>query len=349
MSISNVEPVRIGNRLVGPGQKPYIIAEACINHQGEYAIAERMVYVCHAFGVDAIKFQIHVLENEMLREAPQSDNFEEPLYDTLDKTNLSVDEHIRLKRLCESLGIQYLCTPFSRKGADILEEIGVDAFKVGSGELTNLPLQEHIARKGKPVIFSTGMATIEEITETADLVRSTGTPFLITHCVSAYPCPYEITNLGVIPKYIDRFQVPVGLSDHSRGIYTSLGAVALGASLIEKHFTLDKLQKGPDHASSLEPFEMAELVKGSEAVWLALGDEKKIFPQEEQIVAWARETVVTEVEIPEGTVITPEMVWVKRPSPGPGAVPAKDLKQVIGKRARVTIPRDVQVKWEQLA
>jgi N-acetylneuraminate synthase len=324
------------------------VAEAAINHQGEYEIAERMVYVAHALGADAIKFQIHVLENEMLRQAPQSDNFDEPLWETLDKTNLTVDEHRRLKKLCDRLGILYLCTPFSRKGADILEDLNVVAYKVGSGELTNLPLQEHIARNGKPMIISTGMCTMEEVAETVGLIRSIGTPFMLTHCISAYPCPYDIVNLKVIPKYMDMFKVPVGLSDHSRGIYTALGAVALGACLIEKHFTLDKLQRGPDHASSLEPFELSELVKGAEAVFLALGDEKRVFPEEEQIVAWARESVVTETRIPKGTKITKDMVWVKRPSPGPGVIPAKDLKKVIGRVAKVEVPQGVQVKWDYL-
>jgi len=343
-----VQPIRIGDRLIGPGHKPFIVAEAAINHQGEYEIAERMVYVAHALGADAIKLQIHVLENEMLRETPQSDNFDEPLWDTLEKTNLSIDEHRRLKKLCESLGILYLCTPFSRKGADSLEELDVAAFKVGSGELTNLPLQEHIARKGRPMIISTGMCTVEEVAETVALVKGIGTPFMLTHCVSAYPCPYDIVNLKVIPKYMDMFEVPVGLSDHSRGIYTSLGAVALGACLVEKHFTLDKLQKGPDHASSLEPFELAELVKGAAAVFKALGDQRRVFPEEEPIVAWARESVVTERAIPRGTSITPEMVWVKRPSPAAGVVPAKDLKKVVGRVAKVDIPEGVQVKWEYL-
>jgi N-acetylneuraminate synthase len=345
-----IEPITIGGRLVGPRHKPYIIAEAAINHQGDVTIAERMVYVAHALGVDAIKFQIHVLDNEMLRDAPQSDNFAEPLYDTLESTNLAVKEHIQLKKLCERLGIHYLCTPFSRDGADLLEkEIGVDAYKVGSGELTNLPLQEHIARKGKPTIVSTGMSTIEEIAETAAIYREIGTPFMLTHCISAYPAPYHIVNLNLIPKYQELFEVPVGLSDHSRGIYTSLGAVAVGAACVEKHFTLDKLQKGPDHASSLEPFELAELVKGAEAVFMAMGDEKRIFPEEEQIVAWARETVVSEKPILKGSTITADMVWVKRPSPGPGAVPAKDLRKIIGRVAKVDIPANAQILWEHLA
>jgi len=343
-----IKAVKIGNRLVGPGHKPFIVAEAAVNHQGDFETAKRMVYTAHASGADAIKFQIHVLENEMLKDAPQSANFEEPLYDTLKKTNLSIAEHKKLKELCEDLGILYLCTPFSRKGADLLEALGVSAYKTGSGELTNLPLQEHIARKGKPMIVSTGMCTINEIKETVDLIQLIGTPLIVTHCVSAYPTPYHIVNLGLIKKYAELFKVPVGLSDHSRGIYTALGGVALGVCLIEKHYTLDKLQKGPDHPVSIEPHELTELVKGADAVFQALGAERKIFPEEKEIVAWARESVVSEKSIKKGTRIKPEMVWVKRPSPAKGAVPAKDYKKVIGKIARVDIPKNVQIRWSQL-
>jgi len=341
--------VEINNRKVGDGQSPLIIAEACINHEGNIAIAEQMVYMAHAMGADCIKFQFHVLENEMLRDAPQSDNFEEPLWDTLERTNLSIDDHVRLKKLCEQLGILYLCTPFSREATDILEDIGVDFYKTGSGEMTNLPLIEHIAQKGKPMIVSTGMSEIEEIQETVDLVKSIGTPLIITHCTSVYPCPYHRVNLGLIPKYRERFLIPVGLSDHSRGIYTSLGSVVHGSAVIEKHFTLDKMQKGPDHPSSIEPDELGELVKGAKAIFDARGHEKKIFKEEEQIIAWARESVVTETEIKAGQIITDEMVWVKRPSPGPGIVPAKDLKKVLGKRALSDISKNSQLKWEDLS
>jgi N-acetylneuraminate synthase len=308
-----------------------------------------MVHMAHAMGSDCIKFQIHVLDNEMLRETPQSDNFEEPLWDTLERTNLTLDEHIKLMELCNNLGILYLCTPFSKEGTDILEDIGVDFYKTGSGEMTNLPLIEYIAKKGKPMIISTGMSNIDEVQETVDLVKSIGTPLIITHCTSAYPCPYNRINLGMIPKYQQRFGIPIGLSDHSIGIYTSLGAVAMGAAVIEKHFTLDKMQKGPDHPSSIEPYELGELVKGTRAIFEARGSEKKIYDEEKQIIAWARESVVTEMDIKAGEIISKEMVWVKRPSPGPGVVPAKDLKKVIGKSALKDIPKDNQVKWEDLS
>lgn len=346
--MGDIASIQVGPYRVGPGHPPLVIAEAAVNHQGDFETAKRMVYIAHAMGAHIIKFQIHVLDNEMLRETPQSANFAEPLYDTLDKTNLTVDQHRELKRLCESLGFLYLCTPFSRVGTDLLESLGVVAFKTGSGELTNLPLIEHIGRKGKPMIVSTGMCTVEEVGETVALLRRLHTPFVLTHCVSAYPTPYDRVNLGMIPRYRELFSVPVGLSDHSRGIYTALGAVALGACVLEKHFTLDRQQPGPDHPVSIEPDELSELVKGADAVFRAGGAERAIFPEESEIVAWARESVVSEVAIPRGSVITQDMVWVKRPSPGPGVVPAKDLNKIIGKTAKVDIPKDSQIRWEHL-
>ncbi len=199
------------------------------------------------------------------------------------------------------------------------------------------------------MIVSTGMCTVAEIKETVNTIKRIGAPLMLTHCVSAYPTPYHLVNLGMIAKYSKAFSVPVGLSDHSRGIYTALGAVALGACLIEKHFTLDKLQKGPDHPVSIEPHELSELVKGARAVFQALGHQRKIFDEEKPIVAWARESVVSEKNIKKGSLIRKDMVWVKRPSPGPGAIAAKFLDKVIGKRARIDIAKDTQILWKQLA
>jgi sialic acid synthase SpsE len=343
------DAIKIGTRWIGDNHPPYVIAEAAVSHQGEIETAKRMVYIAHAMGCDAIKFQMHVLDNEMLRDTPISDNFDEPLYDTLENTNLTLDEHKALKALCESLGIDYLCTPFSADAADILDEMGVLAFKTGSGELTNIPLITHIAKKGRPMIISTGMALVEEIQETVDAMKAIGTPFALTHCVSAYPCPYNRVNLHNIPRYRELFDVPVGLSDHSIGIYTALGSVALGSCVIEKHYTLDKLQIGPDHAVSLEPHELSELVKGCRAVFEARGAEREIFPEEQPIIAWARESVVSVTDIPAGATVTADMVWVKRPSPGEGAIPAKDLDRVIGKTSRVSIGKDRQILWKELA
>lgn len=343
------QTITIGKRAVGEGSPPYVIAEACVNHQGRIDLALEMVYSARAMGADAIKFQLHEIDDEMLRNVPMSSNFDVPLFETLEQTNLTLDEHRRLRELCERIGIQYLCTPFSKRAADLLvSEVGIPVFKVGSGELTNLPFQRHMARKGLPMIVSTGMSEISEIDEVVALHKAEKTPLALTHCVSIYPCPYDQVNLGFIPEMRRRYNVPVGLSCHTPSIYTSLGAVALGASIIEKHFTFDRSWTGPDHKSSIEPYELGELVKGARAIFEARGNERRIFEKEREIVAWARESVVTETDISAGQTITAEMVTVKRPSPGPGVIPAKELDKIIGKKAVVNIPKDTQVLWEQV-
>ena len=290
-----------------------------------------------------------MLDDEMLKETPQSDNFSGSLYDTLDRTNLSLETHQELKSLCDNIGIDYLCTPFSRASVDILDErLCVEMYKTGSGELTNLPFQKHIAAKGKAMIVSTGMALEDEIGETVETLKAYNVPLILTHCVSAYPCPYDRVNLHNIPKYRAKWNVPVGLSDHTVSIYTSLGAVALGACVVEKHFTLDRRLPGPDHSSSLEPYELGELVRGCRAVFEASGDEREIFPEEEQIVAWARESVVSVKFIPAGAKISNDMVSVKRPSPGPDGIPAKDLENIFGRRTIKDIQTNTQLTWTML-
>lgn len=344
---------KLGERKIGPGFPPFIVAEVAVNHEGKIDIAKDLVRKAKEAGADCVKFQIHCLDNEILPQGvPRSGNMPagKGLWEILEETNLSIEEHKEIKRFCEELGIWYLCTPFSRDGADILEkEIGVDFYKIGSGEITNLPLIEHIARKGKPMIISTGMTELKEVMETVKLVKKIGTPFMLTHCTSAYPCPYEIVNLSLVPEYMKKFKVPVGLSDHSATIYTAFGAVALGACLIEKHYTYNKKAIGIDHASSIEPQELAELVKGCQAVFKAIGKpERKIQKREKPIVAWARESVVAECDVPAGSKITKEMVWVKRPSPQQGEIAAKDLKKVIGKKAKINITKDTKLKWQDL-
>ena len=341
--------IKIYGHSIGPGHPPYIIAEACVNHQGDMNIAKKMVHIAHEKGADAIKFQMHVIDDEMLPEVPISDNFDEPLWKILEKTNLSVEDHQELKELCDTLGIHYLCTPFSMFAADILEtDLDIGAFKTGSGEMTNIPLLRHIAAKGRPMIVSTGMCNIEEIEETVSALKPTGVAFALTHCVSIYPCPYNRVNLHNIPRYQKLFGIPIGLSCHTPSIYTAIGAIALGAAIIEKHFTLDRSMKGPDHMASIEPDELGEMVKGCRAVYEAGGSERCIFPEEEQIVAWARESVVSVCDIAENEIISADMVSVKRPTPGEGAIAAKHLPDVIGKTARISIKKDRQIMWSEI-
>ncbi|MDA2916140.1 N-acetylneuraminate synthase family protein [Nitrospinae bacterium AH_259_B05_G02_I21] len=341
-----MRPIVIGTRRIGTGEPPFIVAEAGINHIGDLTRAKELTVAAAEAGADAIKFQTFRVENMMLREAlPAGSISGESFFNFLQHCELSWDDHVALKAEAERLGLIFLSTPFCREAADLLEQLGVLAFKVGSGELTNLPLQRYIAAKGKPMIISTGMSEWDEVAETVEVVRTINDQFALMQCTSSYPAAYETINLGVIPQMQERFGVPVGLSDHSLGIYTALGAVALGANLIEKHFTLDRAWPGPDQQASIEPNELAELVTGVQAIHAALGKTKAILAEERPVMARARHSVVSLRPIPAGTRLTDEMVWVKRPGTG---IPAKELPQIIGQRARRDIPADTLISWDDL-
>ena len=342
--------IKIGKNLIRNFNKPYIIAEACINHQGNFKLAEEMVYISKAAKCDAIKFQIHVLNDEMLIDTPISKNFgDKSLYEALDSTNLTIQELKKLKNICKKVNIDFLCTPFSFKSCDILvDKIGIDLVKVGSGECTNLPFHKHIIKKKKPVIFSTGMTELNEIEETFELYKKSNLNFAIMHCISAYPCPYDIMNLGLIKKYIDKFKVPIGLSDHTSTIYCAIAAVSQGACIIEKHFTLDKTMDGPDHKSSIDSKELFELVEGCHSVYKAMGTTKKIFKEEKEIIKWARESVVTIKDIKKGEVFSKKNISVKRPGPAKYNIPAKDFEKTIGKRASCNLKVDHQIKKNEI-
>lgn len=348
MKTGRVDEVKLGTRTIGPDYPPYVIAEAAISHMGDLKTAEKMVYIAKAAGCDAIKFQMHILDNEMLLDVPTSKNFDKSLYETLQDTELSLSDHKRLMDLCDSLGIQYLCTPFSKDAVDILDELGVVAFKIGSGEITNKPLVDHIISKRKPIICSSGMCELAELDEVVRWFREGNAEVILLHCISAYPTPYNRVNLDNIPLYSERYKVPIGLSDHSIGIYTSLGAVSLGACVVEKHYTLDKLQDGPDHPVSLEPLDLFELVKGVNACYLARGSGRTIFEEEKEIVAWARESVVSEKFIPAGSRLARDNCWVKRPGPSEDIVPAKHYDSVIGKRVIKDIEPNRPIRYSDI-
>jgi N,N'-diacetyllegionaminate synthase len=335
----------IGGRAIGDGHPCYVIAEACVNHNGNFETATQLVEAARAAGADAVKFQLHYVEHEMLPEVPRSSNFDKPLTEIIAETHLTEDQHAALRDHCERIGIQYLCTAYCREAADTLAELGLQAFKIGSGETLNYPLLQWIARHGRPMVVSTGMAELEEVDGTVAVMRETGVPFALTHCTSEYPPVYEDLNLDLIPFYKERYGIPVGHSDHSPNIYSSLGAVALGANLVEKHFSLDKTQAGPDHKVSIEPNELYELVRGIRIVEAARGSRKAIYEREREIRAWAHHSVVSLKEIDAGAVFDERNVWVKRPGTG---LPAAMLKEVLGKRAarnvegnRLLTPEDI--------
>ena len=341
--------MKIYKSIIGENFKPYIIAEACINHQGNMKIAKKMIEIAANCGVSAVKFQFHILDDEMLRSTPKSKNFKKTLYETLDNTNFNIKEHLELKNLCEKNKIDYLCTPFSIKSADILEkDIKVKVFKTGSGELTNIPFQIHIAKKRIPTIISTGMSEMNEIAYTIKKVKKYNNNICITQCTSAYPCPPSISDIGVIKTFKNKFKLPVGLSDHTNNNYTSFGAIALGAVLIEKHFTLDKKMNGPDHASSINPEELKELVEGCNAIYSAKSERKVIHKEERQIISWARESVVSTKNIKIGERLNKHNISVKRPAPNNKEIAPKYFNKIIGKEAKKNIRIDKKIKWSEI-
>jgi sialic acid synthase SpsE len=336
----------IGTRDIGPGTPCFVIAEAGINHNGDAAIAAELVDRAAEAGADAIKFQTHFPEHEMLRGGTTAAYVGESLFDLLTRTALSRDAHYELAERAMKRGIIFLSTPFSREAADFLDTLGVPAFKTGSGELTNLPLQQHIARKGKPMIVSTGMSTPEEIDATAKTLDAAGARYALMHCTSTYPTPFPHVQLGCIAWLKEKYGVPVGFSDHTLGNVMAFAAVASGANLFEKHFTSSRSLPGPDQQGSMEPAELADLVKGIRAIEQARGATKVIQPGEQEVRNMAHHSVVSIRDIAAGASIAPDDVWAKRPGTG---IPARQLGEVIGRTAKRAIPKDSLISWDQLA
>ena len=338
--------IRIGEKVIGNDCPVYIIAEGCDNHLGSLDTAREMALHAKLAGADAIKFQHHIPDEEMLPDVPMSDNFDISLYDFLKKYALTIKQHVHLKSYCESIGIQYLCTPFSWKAALELNQIGVDAFKIGSGEMTDIPTLERIADFGKAMIVSTGMSTFDEIDRTYDVLIRKGGPLILMNCVSEYPPVYEDLNLKVILKMIERYpRAVIGHSDHTPDLYTSFGAVALGAKLIEKHVILDKRQPGPDRSVSIDFRELASLVDGIRKIEASLGDEKTVHPKEKKIRDWAFRSLVSTRKISAGESILEDMIWSKRPGTG---IPSFLRKKVIGLKAKLDIPANTLLSWDDL-
>lgn len=334
--------IEISGRKIGENEPVFIIAEAGINHNGNILLAKEMIKEAARAGAHAIKFQTHIADKEMVESSITADYIGEPIFGLIKRMELSKEEHKDLIDFSRENNIIFLSTPFCMEAADLLDELGVPAFKTGSGELTNLPLLEHIAKKGKPMIVSTGMCNMDEIEESINSIKKYNTNYILLQCTSTYPTKYEDVNLGVIRILNEKFNVPVGLSDHSSGIYTALGGVALGACMIEKHFTLSRDLPGPDQKASIEPNELAELVKGADAIFKALGANKTVINEELPVQQFARESVVSLEDIPNETTITKAMVTVKRPGTG---IPARDLIKVIGKKTKKAIKKNSILDW----
>lgn len=338
--------VVIGGRPVGDAHQVYVIAEGCDNHLGDLAAAREMIRLAAVAGADAIKFQHHLPDEEMLPDAPMSDNFDIPLYEFLKRYALTLDQHLELKKYADEIGITYLCTPFSSKAAEELAELDLPAYKIGSGEMTDLPTLERVAAQGKPMLVSTGMSTLDEIERTYRLLVDLGVPLVLLNCLSEYPPRYEDLNLGVIQVMAQRFpEAVIGHSDHTPDLYTSFAAVALGARLIEKHVILDKRQPGPDQSVSIDFFDLRNLIEGIRKVEVALGAEKKVHERESPVRTWAFRSLVTTRAVAAGEVLDESAVWSKRPGTG---IPSHRMAEVIGMRARRDLPANKMFSWDDI-
>ncbi|MDP2813945.1 MAG: N-acetylneuraminate synthase, partial [Erysipelotrichaceae bacterium] len=337
----------------GKDRPCYIIAEAGVNHNGELGLAKKLVKAAAKAGADAVKFQTFLTDSIATKTAQKAayqkrtSDATETQYEMLKRLELSREAFVVLSKYAGKCGIEFLSSPFDRKSAELLESMGVRAYKIPSGELTNIPLLEQIASYNKPVIISTGMADMEEIREGIDAIHRGGTKkIVLLHCVTSYPAPLESANLLMIPTLEKEFDLPVGFSDHTEGVIASVLARALGACVIEKHFTLDRGLPGPDQKASLEPAELTNLIRQVRLAESALGDGvKHIGKTEAAIRKIARKSLVAATVIPKGTQVTRDMIDTKRPGTG---IETKHLASVIGKRAGKTIKKDTVLQWEML-
>ena len=340
--------MKIAGRSIGQAFPPLVIAEIGINHEGDIRKALQMVDDAHAAGCECVKFQSHVIEDEMIPNEVIPGNANESIWDIMERCALSASEEHQLKEYVESKNMLFLSTPFSRAAADRLHEMDVDAYKVGSGECNNYPLIEHIAGFGKPIILSTGMNDIASVRPAVEIFRSHSVPYALLHCTSMYPTPYEKVRLGAISQLQTEFpDAIIGLSDHTLTNFTSMAAVALGASILERHFTSDKSWPGPDINISMNPTELAELVTGSRAIHLALGGTKEILTEEQPTIDFAYACVVAICDIPAGSTLSKDNIWVKRP--GTGEILAAEFPRLLGKCSTRMIPKNTQLRWDDIS
>ncbi|MCR4316797.1 MAG: N-acetylneuraminate synthase [Planctomycetes bacterium] len=334
-------------------EKVFIIAEAGVNHNGDVAIARKLVDAAVKANADAVKFQTFVTEELIVPDAPkagyqiETTGASESQFQMLKKLELSKDAHFELKSYCDTIGIEFMSTPFHESAADLLEEVGVRRYKIASSEITNLPLLRYVARKGKPIIMSTGMATIAEVEDAVRAIRKVGDNAVsLMHCVSCYPSKPEDANLQVIRTLAYAFGLPVGFSDHSEGIELSLAAVCFGATIIEKHFTLDKTMDGPDHRASLSPDELHGLVRCIRNISVAFGTGIKT-PTETEIenARVARKSIVAAKRIEKGAAIEGKDLLMKRPGTG---LPAKCIEFVIGRTSNREIDAGELILFDML-
>jgi len=353
--------VKIGDRFVGDGYPCYIIAEAGVNHNGDIELAKKLVKAAKDTGADAVKFQTWITEEVMVKnlEKPEYQKVvgddEETQFDMIKRLELNFDETKEIATYAKKIGIVFLSTPEGKRCTDLLEEIGVPAYKIGSPDMDNYPHLKYVAKKGKPIILSTGMATMEEVKNSVDFIKGCGNDqIILLQCTTNYPAKLSEVNLNAMVT-MKKLGLPVGYSDHTEGIMVPIIAASLGACVVEKHFTLDKKLPGPDHKASLEPHELKEMinriskrtsfnVENSILKEIIGSDEKKPTKSEKKIEKFVRKHVVANVDIKKGGTITEDMLGVKRT--GGAGIRPNHFYEIIGKKTKQNIKKDEAVEWE---
>jgi N-acetylneuraminate synthase/N,N'-diacetyllegionaminate synthase len=339
--------VRLLSRTIGPGEPVFIIAEAGSNHNGNLDQARKLINVAAEAGADAVKFQVYSADTLYAKDTPVFPGEREPPYDVVKRCALPRNWLPELVAYTFKRGLVFLATPFDYEAVDQLDALGLPAFKWASSEINDLPLLKYAASKGKPMILSTGMSNLGDVQEAVDAVRSTGNnAIVLLHCVALYPTPSDQVNLRAMDTLREAFQLPVGFSDHTLGLTASVAAVARGACVIEKHFTLDRRLEGPDHKFALEPSELKALVRAVREIEACLGSpEKRPTPGEEAKLPLSRRSIIAAVDIPKGCTITSDMLIIKRPGYG---IPPKFLDVVVGRQARADIPKNTPIRWDMV-
>ena len=341
--------IDIAGRKIGYEYDPLIITEIGINHGGSLEVAFEMVDAAAEAGAEIIKHQTHIASDEMSSDAKNvvPAHTKESIYEIIDSCSLSESEEIELQKYVHKKGLIFISTPFSRAAAERLIRMDIPAFKIGSGECNNYPLIKHIAKVGKPIILSTGMNTVKSVGKAVDIFHRYKVPYALLHCTNVYPTPPELVRLGAMLELKKTFpDAVIGLSDHTITNYPSLGAIALGASIIERHFTDSMDRKGPDISCSMDPSALKELINGSKIIKQARGGQKGPVDAEKPTIDFAYASVVTIREIEVGEEFSMDNIWVKRP--GTGEIMAVEFDSIINKKAAKTIPNDTQLKWADI-
>jgi len=343
-----MEPeISIGDRKIGKNYPPMIIAEIGINHDGDFEKAKKMILDAHQQGAECVKFQCHIIEDEMIENNVIPSNATESIWNIMKRCAFSLEQEKQLKKITEDLGMIYLNTPFSRSAARRLKSMNISAYKIGSGECNNTPLIEEIASYGKPIILSTGMNTPESIEQSVSILEKAEITYALLHVTSMYPTPYNDVRLGCLQQLKEKFpNAVIGLSDHSIGNYTCFAAISLGASILEKHFTSDKKWSGPDVPLSIDPKELGDLINGSKAVFQAMGGTKTILKEENETAKFAYASVVSIKDIEQDEALTLENIWVKRP--GTGEILAPNFNKLINRKSTQMIPKNTQLEWNMI-